>query len=293
VRVVRRAWILLLALVCIAAFADYVVVVRAEPLSWVYVDGMYKGMTNLDGVLVLTFQSAGQYRITVTKAFYLPFETVLVVTQPGQTIVQVPLRRAGQLRVFSNVYPVEVYAEDLYLGTVRSVRDTILVPEGSQYLTFKASGYQPQTLLVNVAYSRESTVNLTLIEEALVVNLKVEPKTFSPNNDWYQDTTTFYVYLSKPADLEIRVLDRSGRTVWTRSLKAKAGTNTVVWYGTGVEDGEYVVEAVARTAEETYTARETVLVDRSVYTYTKEKILTISAIGLGAVFLMFLISASR
>lgn len=288
----RRFWILLLALVCIAAFADYVVVIRAEPLSWVYVDGIYRGMTNLEGVLVLTFQSAGQYKITVTKAFYLPFETVLVVTQPGQTFVQIPLRRAGQLRVFSNVYPVEVYAEDLYLGMIRSVRDTILVPEGSQYLTFKASGYQPQTLLVNVAYARESTVNVTLIEEALVLNLKVEPRTFSPNDDWYQDTTTFYMYLSKPANLEVRVLDRSGRTVWMRSLKAKAGTNTMVWYGTGVEDGEYVVEAVASTENETYTARETVLVDRSTYTYTKEKILTISAIGLGAVFLMLLISAS-
>jgi len=289
----RRVWLLALFLVCTIVLAQYVVVVRTEPFSWVYVDGIYRGMTNIEGVLVLTFQTTGQYRITVSKSFHLPFEGIVLVTQTGQVIVQAPLKRAGQLRVFSNVYPLEVYAEQYYLGTLKSVKDTVLVPEGSQYLTFIASGYQPQTHLVNVAYGKETTLNLTLIEETLVVSLKVEPKTFSPNDDWYQDTTTFYIYLSKPADLIVNVVDKSGKTVWTKSLKGKAGTNIVTWYGTEVEDGEYVVEVVANTPDESYTAREAVIVDRSVYTYTKEKILTISAIGLGAVLLMFLISSSR
>lgn len=290
----RRLLLILSSLVCVAVFANYVVLVQTEPFAWIYVDGIYKGMANIEGVLLLTFQSPGQYKITVTKSFYVPFETVVFVSQTGhQIIVQAPLKRAGQLRVFSNVYPVEVYAEEYYLGTVRSVRDTLLVPEGSQYLTFKASGYQPQTHLVNVAYGKETTVNLSLVEETLVVNLKIEPKTFSPNNDWYQDTTTFYVYLSKPADLLINVVDKSGRIVWSRSMKGKAGTNTTVWQGIGVEDGEYTVEVIANAQEEQFVARDTVVVDRSVYTYTKEKILTISAIGVGAVLLMLLISASR
>ncbi|HBT38770.1 MAG: Uncharacterized protein XD58_1090 [Thermotoga sp. 50_1627] len=289
----KRFWLLVLVFVYTLVLAEYVVVVRTEPFSWVYVDGIYRGITDINGVLVLTFQTPGQYRISVTKSFYLPFEGVVLVTQAGQAVVQASLKRAGQLRVFSNVYPVEVYAEDYYLGTIRSVKDTVLVPEGSQYLTFKASGYQPQTHMVNVAYAKETAVNLTLVEETLTVNLKIEPKTFSPNNDWYQDATSFYIYLSKPADLIVNVVDKSDRTVWTKSLKGKAGTNVLAWYGTGVEDGEYVVEVVARTPEESYTARETVFVDRSVYTYTKEKILTVSAIGLGAVLLLLLISSSR
>lgn len=288
-----RTVVVSLLMICALVLANYVVVVRTEPFSAVYVDGIYRGITNIEGVLVLTFQSTGQYRITVSKSFYLPFEGVVLVTQAGQIYVEAPLRRGGYLRIFSNVYPIEVYAEQRYLGIVRSVKDTVLVPEGSLYLTFKASGYQPQTQLVNIAYAKETTVNLTLIEETLVVNLKVEPKSFSPNNDWYQDTTSFYIFLSKPADLIINVLDKTNKIVWSRNLKGKSGTNTVVWYATDVPDGEYIVEVTASTPEETYTARETVIVDRSVYTYTKEKILTISAIGLGAVLLMFLISTSR
>lgn len=288
-----RAVVVLILMFCTLTLASYVVVVRTEPFASVYVDGVYRGMTNVEGVLVLNFQSTGQYRITVVKSFYVPFEGVVFVTQAGQILVEAPLRRGGYLRIFSNVYPVEVYAEQRYLGTVRSVKDTILAPEGSIHLTFKASGYQPQTQLVNIAYARETTVNLTLIEETLVVNLKVEPKSFSPNNDWYQDTTSFYIFLSKPADLIVNVLDKTNKIVWSKTLKGNSGTNVVVWNATDVPDGEYSVEVVANTPEESYTARETVIVDRSVYTYTKEKILTVSAIGLGAVLLLFLISASR
>jgi len=273
--------------------ASYVVVVNTEPFANVYVNGIYAGIADINGVLQITLSSSGQHRITVSKSWYVVFDGFVYLSQPGQIIFYAPLRRAGSLRVYSNVYPVEVYSEDKFLGRIESVRDTISVPEGSQYITFKAAGFIPETRLLSFSYLRETSVNIDLIEEVLSINLKVEPSEFSPNGDWYRDNTTFYIYLSKPAQLTISVVDSDQKILWQWSGNGKAGSNQIVWDGKGVADGEYTVKVRAQTEKEVFVTSGFVKIDRTHYTNTKEIILTTTAIALGALVFIFLISAAQ
>lgn len=287
----KRFLVLSLLLTAILVGANYVVVIRTEPFANVYVNGIYAGISDINGVLQITLSTSGQHRITVSKNWYLVFDGLVYLSQPGQIIFYAPLNRAGSLRVYSNVYPVEVYSEDRFLGKVNSVKDTLYVPEGSIYLTFKAVGYIPQTCLLNISYLKETSVNISLVEEALSISLKVEPKEFSPNGDWYNDSTTFYIYLSKPAELVVNVIDNNQNVVWQWNGKGKAGSNQISWDGKDVADGDYTVKATAQTDKEIYVAIESVKIDRSHYTNTKEIILTTTFIAVGALLFMFLISS--
>ncbi|MEJ5228830.1 MAG: hypothetical protein WHT65_02410 [Pseudothermotoga sp.] len=289
----KRFCVLAFLLAAALVSASYVLVVNTEPFANVYVNGIYAGIADINGVLQITLSSSGQYRITVNKSWYVAFDGLVYLSQPGQIIFYAPLRRAGTLRVYSNVYPVEIYSEDKFLGRVESVKDTISVPEGSQYITFKAAGFIPETRLLSFSYLKETSVNITLIEEILSINLKVEPSEFSPNGDWYRDTTTFYIYLSKPAQLTISVVDSDQKVLWQWSGSGKAGSNQVTWDGKGVADGEYIAKLTAQTEKEVFVTNASVKIDRSHYTNTKEIILTTTAIALGALVFMFLISAAQ
>lgn len=287
----RKLIVLISLLTAILVSANYIVVVRTEPFANVYVNGIYAGISDINGVLQITLSSSGQHRITVNKNWYLVFDGLVYVSQPGQVIFYAPLNKAGNLRVYSNVYPVEIYSENRFLGKVESVKDTVYVPEGSVYITFKANGYIPETRLLNISYLKETSVNINLIEETLSINLKVEPKEFSPNGDWYNDCTTFYVYLSKPAQLTINVVDNNQNIVWQWNGKGKAGSNQISWDGKDVADGNYTVKAIAQTTNESFVTTESVKIDRSYYTNTKEIILTTAFIAAGALLFMFLISS--
>jgi hypothetical protein len=287
----KKLLILIVFILPAVVFAGYTLVVKTEPFASVYVNGIYAGMSDIDGVLEITLSSSGEHRITVRKSWYIIFDDSAYVSYPGVVVFHAPLKRAGMLRVYSNVYPVEVYSEDQYLGKVNSVQDTIYVPEGSLYITFKSAGFIPETRLVNISYAKETSVNISLIEEVLSINLKIEPEIFSPNGDWYQDYTTFYIYLSKPATLSIQVLDKDKKVVWQWSGKGKAGSNQINFSGSGISDGTYTVIAFAQTEKESFTATSVLTIDRSSYTYTKEIVLTTAAIAVTGLLFMFLISA--
>ncbi|MCD6551593.1 FlgD immunoglobulin-like domain containing protein [Thermotoga sp.] len=250
--------------------SNYVLIVYSEPLSQVFINGNYVGTVDVTGQLVLTLDSSGKFVITVKKSWYLPYEGEIVITGPGKFVVFAHLREAGALRVFSNVYPVEVFAEGMYLGKVYSVKDVLYVPSGTVTLTFKAEGYKEKTVTVQVSPRSERTLNIYLEEKVLELNLKIEPEKFSPNGDWYEDQTTFYIYLSKTADLKVKVLDDQGRVVWSRELTGSEGTNKVTWNGKGVPDGRYRVRVTASTNDEIQSVEQEVIVDRSEYTYFKE-----------------------
>ncbi len=282
----------LIALSCIA-FTQSVIVVYSEPFSVVYLNGLYYGLVNLEGKLEITVSTSGQYRITVVKDWFVPYEVVVYTSPNARVVVTSQLRRAGALRIFSNTYPVEVYIEGKFLGKVNSVKDIVYVPEGTQYVTFKADGFVSETRLMTFNYMKETSVNIKLVEEALMLDLKVEPEVFSPNDDWYQDTTTFYIYLSKPAQLIAEAIDQNQKTVWTWSGRGKAGTNTIIWTGIGLPDGVYEIRVTAKTDSEAFYASKFVTIDRSVYTYTKEITLTVLGLGLFGVLLFFLISTAQ
>ncbi len=291
----RVRFLIQLVLMCtaIVSFGQVLVVVLAEPFSMVYLNDFYYGMVGIDGKLEISLSSPGQYKVKVVKDWFIAYESVVYTSPNTRIVVAAQMRRAGALRVFSNVYPVEVYIEGKYLGRINSVKDTLYVPEGTQYVTFKSDGFVSETRLLTFNYMKETSVNINLIEEALALDLKVEPEIFSPNGDWYQDTTTFYIYLSKPAQLVVEVLDQSQTVLWKWSGKGKSGTNTIIWTGSGLSDGTYEVRVTARSDTEAFYASRPVTIDRSVYTYTKEVTLTVLGVGLFGALLFFLLSTAQ
>jgi hypothetical protein len=267
----RKFLPILFLLIASAVLAgDYVLIVYSEPLSQVFVNGNYVGTVDVTGQMILTLNSSGKFTITVRKSWYIPFESEIIVSSPGEFVIFANLKEAGALRVFSNVYPVEVFAEGMYLGKIHSVKDVLYVPAGTVTLTFKAPGYKEEAVTVQVKPRSENTINIYLEEKALALDLKVEPERFSPNGDWYNDKTTFYIYLSKPADLSVEVLNDRGETIWFRQLKGSEGTNKVIWDGKDASDGRYRVRVTASTDDEMQSVEKEVIVDRSEYTYFKE-----------------------
>jgi len=284
----RRLFLFSILLAAVLTIAQSYIVIYSEPFSEVYINGRYYGMVGISGQLTIPVDSTGRFIVTVRKTWYLPFEGEVVITSPGRVVVFATLKEAGTLRVFSNVYPVEVYSEGRYLGKVFNVQDVLSVPVGSRELTFKAEGYQEITMTVQVAPRRETTVNLLFRPKILEVNLVVSPQRFSPNDDWFEDQTTFYVYLSKPAQITVEVVDQRGQTVWRRQARGIEGTNRFVWDGKGVPDGTYTVRVRVTADDEVQEIEQYVIVDRSRYTYTKEIVLTtLIVIGILALILAF------
>ncbi|PLV59425.1 FlgD immunoglobulin-like domain containing protein [Thermotoga sp. KOL6] len=259
-----------LAIATVASASNYVLIVYSEPFSQVFVNGEYVGMVDITGKIEISLDSSGKFIVTVEKSWYLPFEGEIIITSPGKYFVFAHLREAGAIRVFSNVYPLEVFSEGMYLGKIYSVKDVLYAPAGTVTLTFRAEGYKEKTVTLHITPRSERTVNIFLEEKELELNLKIEPETFSPNGDWYNDTTNFYIYLSKPAHLKIEVFDYQGTVVWTREIEGSEGTNRIVWNGKDVPDGRYRVKVTAITDTEIQSVEQEVKIDRSEYTYFKE-----------------------
>ncbi|AEH51524.1 PEGA domain-containing protein [Pseudothermotoga thermarum] len=292
---IKAKFLAIFAILCVGVIAlgQVLVVVQAEPFSMVYLNDIYYGMVGIDGKLEITLTSYGQYRVRVVKDWFVAYESVVYTSPNTRIVIAAQMKRAGALRIFSNVYPVEVYIEGKFIGRANSVKDLLYVPEGTQYVTFKSDGYIPETRMLTFNYTKETAVNINLIPEALMVDLKIEPEAFSPNGDWYKDTTTFYIYLSKPAQLVVEAIDQNKNVVWSWRGKGKSGTNTIIWTGVGLPDGTYEIRVTALTDSEAYYVSRPVTIDRSVYTYTKEITLTVLGIGLFGVLLFFLLSTSQ
>lgn len=284
-----RFYVVLFLLISILTVAyDYSIVVQTEPFLNVYLDGVFVGATDFEGKLTIPLRNAGKFEITINGSWIVPSTVFATVYYPGENFVVVPVRRAGALRIFSNIYPVEVYCQDMYLGTVQSVKDIVYAPEGTVNITFRSPGCVSIEKSLSFSYRKETSVSITFHEEELNVDLKIEPETFSPNGDWYQDETTFYIYLSKSASLEINIYDSSGQKVFHWEGQGKPGTNQLTWNGENTPDGTYRAELLAQTEGEEYTAVSYVTIDRSNYTYTKE--ITIGIVGaVGAALLLLLL----
>ena len=107
----------------------------------------------------------------------------------------------------------------------------------------------------------------TLDEVVPTVRVEVAPPVFSPNGDGRKDETTIAVTSDQDATLEVRILEgESPRRTFDPRAATAGRPETYVWNGRAdgdrVDDGTYVVEAVARTLVGLeQSARTTVVVD--------------------------------
>ncbi len=269
---------------------DYAVVfVTSEPFVRIVVNGKYIGTTDVFGRLVFVFKEEGFYEAWVDTGEMITQRVSFFVTK-RTTYVYMPIVKFTRLTVFSNVYPVHVYFDRYLLGVATQGAPFVNVPQGNVELTFHAKAYK--SILRSVQTSGADTpIWLEFEPEKFNFELIVEPKSFSPNSDWYEDMTQFRMYLSTFAILRLQIIDKSGKILLEKSIEGKPGTNVFEWDGSKLPDGEYSVKVIADNGRETIERIQNVIIDTSVYTYRKEITLAILAIFTGLV--IYLIATQK
>lgn len=266
---------------------DYGLVIDVGvPFIEVYVDDFYAGTTNIFGYLVLNFKEEGFHTIRVEGESYLESSVVVYVEKTGK-IVKIPVEKAGKLAIFTNVYPVNIYANGKYYGVVRNNNEEIKLPCGEFLVTFESPGYNPIVKRVLVEFDNISAVELAFEKLELSMNIRSEYDEFSPNNDWYNDKWVLEIFLSTYATVTVNIFDENNQLVYTDSFYGKPNLNIFTW--NGIErDGLYKVEVVADDGKTSCKKETSVVINNKHYTYLKEIIVSSVVLMFGTIIYFIL-----
>ncbi len=285
-------WLMvLLLLIPLIAFPEIKIYVVSQPFVEVYVNGSPVGCTNALGHFYFTFSGTNlTFSMSAISPYYIQTGPAQVINiSPKIQALYIPMEPAGYVRVFSNSYPVDVFANGVYVGRISGVEDKVKVPARDLELKLVSPGKNPILIRTAVAWKSTATVNVEFEEKPLSVKLIPSYEEFSPNGDWYRDDIKFHVYLSRPEDFEL-VIMRNDEVIRRFSRKGNEGDNVVVWNGVGkdgkiVPDGTY--DVVVRVEDLESSCK--IIVSKEVYTYTKEItmgiLLLIVAIGVTVLLL--------
>jgi len=238
----------------------------------VYIDDVYAGQTDIFGQLLVNFDTSGYHTITIKDEDYLNISVLVFVDKTGKYL-KIPLVEAGKLVVFSNTYPVNVYINGYYYGTIRSIDEEIKLPEREHFVTFESPGYNPITKKVYIKFEEKGAVNLNFEKLKLELNIRSKINEFSPNNDWYMDRWELEIYLSTYATLTVDIL-KDDIKIFERVFSGKPYLNLFTWDGSGASEvGEYLVKVIANDGNDEIVKETKVLLDDK-YTYLKEIAIT-------------------
>ncbi len=248
--------------------------VYSQPYVQIYIDGTYAGGTGYSGYTYITGIPAGYHVLTFSKEWYIQ-QKMNYNLNPGDNYLSVNLSQAGMLKVDSNVYPVKIKIDGQDYGQIDKTDKGLFVPVGShdvefsnpQYLTYKAN--------LNFAFQKVTEIPISLELKPLEISLNASPNPFSPNGDWFEDTTNFYVTLSRVGYVQITIYASNDVAVWYRNYNAPYGRSSVTWDGNALNgnpmpNGVYRVSATVQSYGQTMSAQTNVVIDRSHYTYLKE-----------------------
>ncbi len=265
--------------------------IHSQPYVNVYVDGVFAGGTGYEGVLYLQGVKIGYHKIRFSKEWYVD-QTIEYNVLPGDNFVSVMLTAAGMLKVNSNVYPISVKVDNEDFGKIDDQNEGIYVPIGSHTITFSNPEYVSTTKILNFYFQKTTNVNLIMNLKPLSMSVKISPNPFSPNGDWYEDTTTFHVVLSRKGMVKIQIYSND-KLIWYREFNASYGDNAVSWDGNSIEgrpmpNGVYKVVFTVESYGQTMTKSMNVVINKNTYTYFKE-IIIVGAIALlaGILYLLF------
>ncbi len=266
--------------------------IHSQPYVKIYIDGVFAGGTGYDGYLYLTGVKVGYHSIKFEKSWYIS-QTISYRVNPGDNYLSVELSAAGMLKVNSNVYPIFIKIDGQNYGEIANSLRGIYVPVGSHVVTFSNPEYVSYQKALSFAFQRTTETSVYLKLKPLRFSVRASPNPFSPNGDWYQDTTTFYMTLSRRAVVTIKIYSASN-VIWYRKLNASYGTTNVTWDGRSIQgqympNGIYKVEFTVESYGQTLTKTLNVVINKNGYTYLKE-IVIIGGLALivGLIYLLFL-----
>jgi hypothetical protein len=265
--------------------------VYSQPYIQIYIDGTYAGGTGYAGYTYITGIPVGYHVLTFSKEWYIS-QKINYNLNPGDNYLSVNLSQAGMLKVDSNVYPLKIKIDGQDYGQIDKTDKGIFVPTGSHNVEFSSPQYLPYETNLNFAFQKVTEIPVSLELKPLEISLNASPNPFSPNGDWFEDTTNFYVTLSRSGYVQISVYASNDTVVWYRNYNALYGRSSVTWDGNDLNgnpmpNGVYKVVATVQSYGQTMSAQTNVVIDRSHYTYLKEIILVGGILILvGLVFLI-------
>jgi hypothetical protein len=264
--------------------------IHSQPYVNVYVDGVFAGGTGYDGVLYLQGVKVGHHKIRFSEEWYID-QIIEYDVLPGDNYISAMLTAAGMLKVNSNVYPVFVKVDNKDFGKIDDSSEGLYVPIGSHTIVFSNPEYLEKKEILNFNFQKTTRVNLNLKLKPLSMSVNISPNPFSPNGDWYEDTTTFHVNLSRKGTVKIQIYSND-KLIWYREFNATYGDNEMSWDGNSIEgtpmpNGVYKVVFTVNSYGQTMTKSMNVVINKNNYTYFKE-ILIVGGIIL-AVGILFLI----
>ena len=265
--------------------------IRSQPYVNVFIDGVFAGGTGYDGYLYLTGLRVGYHKIVFKKEWYIS-QAINYHVNPGDNYLSVNLSAAGMLKVHSNVYPVSVEVDGHDYGELKDRSQGIYVPIGSHTVMLSNPEYMPYQSMLSFNFQHTTEIDVSLKLKPLTLSIEAEPNPFSPNGDWYQDTTTFHIELSRKATVKVEIYS-GNQLIWYRRVNASYGLTNISWDGYSLQgqsmpNGIYKVNVTVESYGQTMTRSLNVVINKSGYTYLKQIILIGGlAILVGLIYMLF------
>ncbi len=252
------------------------VYIHSQPYVRVYIDGIFAGGTGYDGILYLTGVRVGYHRLKFEKEWYI-VQTIDYKVFPGDNYLSTTLSQAGLLKANSNVYPLSLRVDGEYFGDIENPNTGIYVPVGSHSVEFSNPEYSSIKKVMNFEFQKISYTSVYLKLKPLTLFVKAQPNPFSPNGDWYDDTTTFYITLSRSGNVKVEIFS-GGQRIWYRNVSTSYGTTKITWDGNSISgqampNGVYKAKISVESYGQTMTKSLDVIINKSGYTYLKEIII--------------------
>jgi len=224
----------------------------------------------------------GYHRLKFEKEWYIS-QTIDYKVFPGDNYLSMSLSAAGMLKVDSNIYPLSLRIDGKSFGEIEKSNMGIYVPIGSHSIEFSNPEYLSVEKVMNFEFQKNSYASVHLNLKPLTVFVKVQPNPFSPNGDWYEDTTTFYINLSRSGNVKVEIFS-SGQRIWYRNVSTSYGTTKITWDGNSLNgqampNGVYKAKISVESYGQTMTKSLDVIINKNGYTYLKE-IIIISGLAL-------------
>lgn len=250
--------------------------IHSQPYVRVYIDGVFAGGTGYDGLLYLTGVRVGYHRLRFEKEWYIA-QTINYKVLPGDNYFSMNLSAAGLLKASSNVYPLLLKIDGKSFGEIKNSNMGIYVPIGSHSIEFSNPEYLSVKKVMNFEFQKTSYTSVHLSLKPLTLSVKAQPNPFSPNGDWYDDTTTFYINLSRSGNVKAEIFSGE-QEIWYRNISASYGITKITWDGNSLSgqampNGVYKVKISVESYGQTMVKSLDVTINKSGYTYLKEIII--------------------